>query len=59
MDAKLVRIKELIEEKERIDSELEGLINGTKTVRAPQKCGVCGQEGHSARKCPTSETAGQ
>jgi hypothetical protein len=55
MDAKLVRIKELIEQKEAIDSELEKLIAGMPlTARKPKVCKTCGQEGHTARTCPTA-----
>lgn len=50
MDAKLLRIKELIETKERVDAELEEMLGGA-TVRKTVKCSKCGQEGHTARTC--------
>jgi hypothetical protein len=53
MDAKLARIKQLIEQKEAIDSELESLIAGAPVkVRKPKTCKICGEEGHTARTCP-------
>jgi hypothetical protein len=54
LDERLTRIKDLIETKERVDAELEELIGGSpeKRKRAPQKCGACDQEGHTARNCP-------
>jgi hypothetical protein len=56
MDDKLRRIKQLIEEKERIDSELEGLINGTVTKVAKQRtCKICGEPGHNSKGCPSKQ----
>jgi hypothetical protein len=54
LDERLMRIKDLIETKERVDTELEGLIGGPseRRKRAPQKCSNCEQEGHTARSCP-------
>jgi len=58
MDAKLTRIKELIEQKEAIDTELASLIAGAPVmVRKPRTCKICGQEGHTARTCPTKSSA--
>jgi len=57
VDAKLQRIKELIELKEKTDAELEGLLGGAplkgNRVRA---CSICNAEGHTARSCPTKST---
>jgi zinc knuckle protein len=57
MDARLQRIKELIEQKERVDAELENLLGGAplKAGRA-RVCSVCNAEGHTARSCPTKST---
>jgi hypothetical protein len=54
-----MRIKDLIETKERVDSELEQLIGGTyeKRKRSPQKCSACDKEGHTARNCPNKMPA--
>ncbi len=51
MDAKLQRIKDLIELKERTDTELEQLLGGGKIAKA-RACSICNQEGHTARSCP-------
>lgn len=52
MDAKLTRIKELIVQKEAIDTELASLIAGTPvTARKQRTCKKCGQPGHSAKTC--------
>jgi len=59
MDSKLKRIKELIEQKEKIDSELESLINGTASGASKQRtCTICRQPGHNAKSCPTKEEEG-
>jgi hypothetical protein len=52
MDSRLARIKELIEQKEAIDNELESLIaGGSVKMRKPKTCTICGAEGHTARTC--------
>lgn len=52
MEAKLQRIKELIETKERVDAELEEMLGGTvKKERKPLTCSTCGSSEHTARKC--------
>jgi hypothetical protein len=53
LDAKLARIKELIEIKERTDTELDSLIAGAAVKDAKQRvCKNCGQPGHNAKVCP-------
>jgi hypothetical protein len=60
MDARLTRIKELIEQKQAIDTELEGLIAGAPVkARKPRTCKHCGQEGHTPRACPTKSSGEQ
>jgi hypothetical protein len=61
VEAKLARIKELIETKERVDAELEEILNGggIKKERKPQTCSKCGSEEHSARTCPQEMPAAQ
>ena len=60
MDAKLLRIKELIELKERTDAELETLLGGAslKTGRV-RVCSICNAEGHTARACPSKSGEAQ
>ena len=59
MEYDIIRAKELIAQREDIDAELKGIFTGAEksASRKPQKCGSCGEEGHSARTCPqrTSE----
>jgi Zinc knuckle len=53
VDQKLLRIKELIIEKERIDAELDSLIAGAPPRDPkPRVCKRCGVAGHRANKCP-------
>jgi hypothetical protein len=54
VDARLQRIKVLIEDKERVDADLENLLGGAplKTGRV-RVCAVCNTEGRTARSCPT------
>ena len=44
------RAKELIAQRERIDSELVAIFTGSKE-RKPLSCSKCGGEGHTARTC--------
>ena len=54
MDAKLQRIKELIELKETTDAELETLLGGAPLKAGRVRvCSICNAEGHTARSCPT------
>jgi hypothetical protein len=52
LDERLTRIKQLIEQKEQTDAELEALISGGTYERKKTKCSRCGGEGHTARTCP-------
>jgi hypothetical protein len=48
------KLRELLDQRDAIDAEITGIVTGgEKKTRAPQKCGHCGSEGHSARTCPT------
>jgi hypothetical protein len=51
VEAKLARLKELINQREAIDSELGQILGIEKKERKAQVCSKCGQEGHSARTC--------
>ena len=55
MDYDITRAKELIERREQIDEELAAIF-ATGKSRKPQKCSSCGEEGHSARTCPTKKS---
>jgi hypothetical protein len=52
------KIAELSREIKTKEAELDALLGGSGEVaksRAPQKCGKCGEEGHSARTCPNTK----
>lgn len=57
MDDRLVRIRDLIDLKDKTDAELETLIGGGDVK--PKKtitCSHCNQSGHTARTCPDKPT---
>lgn len=57
--AKQPAIEALLAEKKRIEGELEELGYGAKSSefrkRAPKKCRICGNTGHTARTCPQAK----
>jgi hypothetical protein len=57
MEIDIERAKELIGQREEIDTELAALFTGEKKKRTAQKCSVCDKEGHTARNCPTKMPA--
>jgi hypothetical protein len=50
-------LRELLDQRDGIDTEIAAIVTGTvsavKKERKPLTCGACGQEGHTARTCPT------
>jgi hypothetical protein len=52
------RIRELLNEHDRIEGELKDAMNGVvarpvlESRRKPPTCSTCGEEGHTARNCP-------
>ncbi len=60
LEAKLTRVKELTQQREAIDAELRSLFAGdAPKEKRVNKCGKCGQEGHSARTCTQQPGDGQ
>ncbi len=56
IDDIITRVKQLIAQRENIDAELATIFAGTvPPKRRPSVCSHCGQEGHTARTCPTKE----
>jgi hypothetical protein len=55
MDQSFARIRELINQMEAVENELGQLVTGSVKERRPQRCGKCGEEGHSARTCTKTE----
>jgi len=57
--AKQPAIEALLAEKKRIDGELEELGYFSKSSdarkRAPKKCRLCGNTGHTSRTCPQAK----
>jgi Zinc knuckle len=51
IDARILRVKELIAKREEIDAELASLFGMTIGSRKLQKCTNCGEPGHTARTC--------
>jgi len=54
MELDTQRIRELCDQRDAIDKELAGLFQPKE--RAPQKCGTCGEAGHTARTCSKRPT---
>jgi hypothetical protein len=53
MEAKLARLKELIDLKERTDNEIAALLGGSTVKETKARvCSNCHQEGHNVRACP-------
>ena len=49
------RIKQLIAQREAIDTELAAIVNGAvKRERRPAQCSKCGSTEHTARNCDAS-----
>ena len=54
--AKQPAIDALLKQKKEIDAQLEELGHGAKSSkRAPKKCRICGNPGHTARTCPANK----
>ena len=56
IDNQIARVKDLIAKREEIDAELSAIFGITLKVRKPQRCSICGEEGHSARTCPQQQS---
>ncbi len=48
-------VKDLIKKREEIDHQLAELFNGGSITKKTNKCGNCGQEGHSTRTCANKD----
>jgi len=52
MELDTQRIRELLDSRDKIDEELQGIFTGSKEPKT-RRCSICNTEGHSARTCPT------
>jgi hypothetical protein len=53
IDDRIARVKDLIQNREEIDSELAGLFGITVKAKKTLRCSKCGDEGHNAKTCPS------
>jgi hypothetical protein len=59
IDSKIAHIKELIQKREDIDSELATIFGITLKPKKTLRCSRCGEEGHNAKTCPTQPQQSQ
>ena len=55
IDERIVRVKELIQKREEIDAELEGIFGLAARSKKTARCSKCGGEGHNAKTCTAPE----
>jgi hypothetical protein len=57
IDDRIARVKDLIQKREEIDTELAGLFGITGKAKKTLRCSKCGDEGHNAKTCPSQQHA--
>jgi Zinc knuckle len=55
IDDRITRVKNLIQKREEIDTELANLFGITIKAKKMLRCSKCGEEGHNAKTCPSHE----
>ena len=55
IDERIARVKELIQKREDIDAELEGIFGLAPRAKKTARCSKCGAEGHNAKSCTAAE----
>ncbi len=59
MEINLVRLKQLIEQREQIDDEIIATVGTMPAIRRKAlSCSICHVDGHTARTCPQKVTSG-
>jgi hypothetical protein len=53
MDIDTQRIRDLLDQRDKIDAELAAALSGQ--TKKAIKCGHCQEEGHTARTCPNKQ----
>jgi hypothetical protein len=51
IDDRIARVKDLIQKREKIDTELAGLFGITVKAKTTLRCSKCGDKGHNAKTC--------
>jgi hypothetical protein len=55
IDDRIARVKDLIQKREEIDTELARLFGITVKTKKMLRCSKCGDEGHNAKTCPSPQ----
>jgi hypothetical protein len=55
IDDRIARVKDLIQKREEIDTELAALLGITVKAKKTLRCSKCGDEGHNAKTCPSQQ----
>jgi hypothetical protein len=58
IDERIARVKELIQKREEIDAELEGVFGLAARVKKTARCSKCGGEGHNTKTCTAADPQG-
>jgi len=57
IDTHITRVKDLIQKREDIDTELAVIFGITIKAKKALRCSRCGEEGHNAKTCPMQQPA--
>ncbi len=54
---RIASVKDLIQKREEIDTELAGLFGITVKAKKTLRCSKCGDEGHNAKTCSSPKSS--